>query len=393
LLKNAPFSDVASAVRPLGRSANRNSGHSSLEAQKVRQAHHHSLSESTGLQNRGNVDTERAVETQNNLHDDAQHEVNVQLQPTHNVASHQQVVPQVNPQPQVTADAPRTDDIDEDQAEIYELEALDSEDHQSETSRPELFRSQASGGLPNNQNIITERQASMQPEFRPSSSLSRPQSRDGHNKHSTKANHRDGSALRQQSESPFNNGTKISKPKPDQDHKECRKKTHSSAPQSLRPTSDAAKAYQKLLHYGQVYVDAMENYQEQKSLIDSQKKEIEKLNASSAESIMKIQTLEKEKGDLLKKTERCKKLAEKYKDHMNQVTEAQRELHTRHQRMVTIRTELREDRSKIEEDKKYLQHFADSFKLHERHIRRITEGIPDIKISGENLTQGKLSHV
>jgi hypothetical protein len=392
LLKNAPFSDVASAVRPLSRSANRNSGHSSLEAQKVLQAHHHSLSESTGLQNRGNVDTERAVETQNNLHGDAQHEVNVQLQPTQNVASHQQVVPQVNPQPQVTADAPRTNDIAKDQAEIHEMEALDSEDHQSETSRPELFRSQASGGHPDNQNIINERQASMQPEFRPSSSLSRPQSRYGHNKHSTKANHRDGSALRQQSESPFKNGTKISKLKPEQDHKEYRK-THPSAPQNLRPTSDAAKAYQKLLHYGQVYVDAVENYGEQKLLIESQKKEIEKLHASSAESIQKIQTLEMEKGDLLKKTEKCKKLAEKYKDHMNKVTEAQRELHTRHQRMVTIRTELQEDRSKIEEDKKYLQHFADNFKLHERHIRRITEGIPDIKKSGENLTQGRLSQV
>ena len=391
MLKNAPFSDVASAVRPLSRSTNRNSGHSSLEAQNVLQAHHHSLSESTGLQNRGNVDTERAVETQNNLHDDAQHEVNLQLQPAKNVASHQQVVPQVNPQPLVTADAPRTDDIAEDQAEIHEMEALDSEDHQSETSRPELFRSQASGGHPDNPNTINERQASMQPEFRPSSSLSRPQSRYGHNKNSTKENHRDGSVLRQQSESPFNNGTKINKLKPEQDHNECRTKTHPSAPQNLRPTSDAVKAYQKLLHYGQVYVDAVENYGEQKILIASQKKEIEKLNASSAKSIQKIQTLEKEKGDLLKKTEKCKKLAEKYKDHMNQVTEAQRDLHTRHQRMVTIRTELQEDRSKIEEDKKYLQHFADNFKLHERHIRRITEGIPDIKKSGENLTQGKLS--
>ena len=390
MLKNAPFSDVASAVRPLSRSANRNSGHSSLEARKVIQAHHHSLSEITGLQNRGNVDTERAVETQNNLHDDAQHEVNLQLQPAKNVASHQQDVPQVNPQPLVTADAPRTDDIAEDQAEIHEMEALDSEDHQSETSRPELFRSQASGGHPDNPNTINERQASMQPEFRPSSSLSRPQSRYGHNKQSTKANHRDGSALRQQSESPFNNGTKISKLKPEQDHKESRKKTHPSAPQNLRPTSDAAKAYQKFLHYGQVYVDAMENYEEQKSVIESQKEEIEKLNASSAESINKIQTLEKEKGDLLKKIEKCKKLAEKYKDHMNQVTEAQRELHTRHQKMVTI---IQENRSKIEEDKKYRQHFADRIELHERHIRRITEGIPDIKESGKNLTQGKLSQV
>ena len=390
MLKNAPFSGVASAVRPLSRSANRNSGHSSLEAQKVIQAHHHSLSEITGLQNRGNVDTERAVETQNNLHDDAQHEVNVQLQPTKNVASHQQVVPQVNPQPQVTADAPRTDDIAEGQAEIHQMEAFDSEDHQSETSGPELFGSQDSGGHPDDQNIITERQASMQPEFRPSSSLSRPQSRYGHNKQNTKANHRDGSALRQQSESPFNNGTKISKLKPEQDHKESRKKTHPSAPQNLRPASDAAKAYQKFLHYGQVYVDAMENYEEQKSVIKSQKEEIEKLNASSAESINKIQTLEKEKGDLLKKTEKCKKLAEKYKDHMNQVTEAQRELHTRHQKMVTI---IQENRSKFDEDKKYLQHFADRIELHERHICRITEGIPDIKESGKNLTQGKLSQV
>jgi hypothetical protein len=96
--------------------------------------------------------------------------------------------------------------------------------------------------------------------------------------------------------------------------------------QKARPSPGFFNDYKKFLANGQEYLEAMQDYERQSQLVESQKAEIEKLRDISDFSVKQIQALESEKGDLTEKLKKFTELSSKYKKHMNEVVKAQKYL-------------------------------------------------------------------
>jgi cell division protein FtsB len=107
------------------------------------------------------------------------------------------------------------------------------------------------------------------------------------------------------------------------------KETHSySSPTSDWPPllSNVILAQQNLIRHSQEVKDILNDYQFQKETVQVQQSELEHLKASTTEKSKEIQTLEAERASLKSKIKKMELLSIKYKNHMNEVIIAQKNL-------------------------------------------------------------------
>jgi chromosome segregation ATPase len=150
-----------------------------------------------------------------------------------------------------------------------------------------------------------------------------------------------------------NNSSRVQKP-------ETIKETHSySSPTSEWPPllSNVILAQQNLIRHSQEVKDILNDYQFQKETIQVQQFELEHLKASSIEKSKEIQTLEAERASLKAKIKKMELLSIKYKNHMNEVVIAQKNL-------------MRES-SKIQKVQIDAKLFQTSYDSRDEHIKKL----------------------
>jgi predicted RNase H-like nuclease (RuvC/YqgF family) len=81
-----------------------------------------------------------------------------------------------------------------------------------------------------------------------------------------------------------------------------------------------------LIRHSQEVKDILNDYQFQKETVQVQQSELEHLKASTTEKSKEIQTLEAERASLKSKIKKMELLSIKYKNHMNEVIIAQKNL-------------------------------------------------------------------
>jgi hypothetical protein len=210
---------------------------------------------------------------------------------------------------------------------------------------PALCLVDAGGFQPSNPPLLAESQVAIQPDSRPSSSQSRPQSSRSHLViQGTEIFPTQSSRLQQPFEHAilqFNNNTKVKKSKSGQSHKKEAQRCTSSFIRQPRPLSKVAQAQQNLLKHNQEVEDILGECQSQKEIIELQQSELENLKSSSVESSKRIQSLEMEKETLKVKVKKFEQLTVKYKDHMNEVIVSQKKLLRDSQRIQKVETDIK----------------------------------------------------
>jgi hypothetical protein len=143
--------------------------------------------------------------------------------------------------------------------------------------------------------------------------------------------------------------------------------------------SKSASKYLEFLSSGQDFVDTLNEYEKQKDVIESQKAEIEKLQGCGTEFKSKIKSLEEDKQALAKKIKKFTSLCEKYKTHMNEVVNAQKELLVE---AKTIRTEteaVRQDAKEFTGDIQQIR--ADSQAHLQKHATATKDVVNQLKVT------------
>ena len=109
---------------------------------------------------------------------------------------------------------------------------------------------------------------------------------------------------------------------------------------------------------------ALQDFEDQKAILETRQKDIDRLNISNAESSKEIQRLEKDNVALSAKIKKLVELSARYKAHMNDVVQAQKHLMQEHKNIQTESFQIRK------ESKAALQALAEREK-HEMRLRSL----------------------